>query len=169
VEIDTEPFREYVRKLEQTRDTIRNQPRQEVNRITDRHLARCKRKTAVGTSPDSPTLRSRWDRSGVRKTGGGYEADVFNPVEYASYYEYGHRQTPGRIIFIELRPGGQKYGIQARQIKNGPNAGKWGIYLRLKKPYVKGSFVMTESEKQAQKELDAAAKRLENMLKKALQ
>lgn len=23
---------------------------------------------------------------------------MFNPIEYAQYYEYGHRQTPGRYV-----------------------------------------------------------------------
>lgn len=155
----------YIQQLAGLEKELETAARQEVNRIADRHLARCKQNTAVGDSPDSPTLRNRWDRSGVRKVAGGFEAEVFNPVEYASHYEFGHRQTPGRVIFIELRSGGQKYGIKARQIKSGPNAGKWGIYLRLKQPYVKGAFVMTDSEKVAQRELDAAARRMDERIR----
>lgn len=155
----------YIRQLEGLEKELEGAVRQEVNRIADRHLARCKQNTAVGDSPDSPTLRNRWDRSGVRKRAGSLEAEVFNPVEYASHYELGHRQTPGRVVFIELRPGGQKYGIPARKIESGPNAGKWGIYLKLKQPYVKGAFVMTDSEKQAARELDAAARRMEERIR----
>lgn len=165
MKINTEPFREYVQRMEAVRNQLRNQARQAVNRSADRHLARCKQNTAVGDSPDSPALRNRWDRSGVREASGGFEAEVFNPAEYASHYEFGHRQTPGRVVFIELRPGGQKYGIKARQVKSGPNAGKWGIYLRLKHPYVKGAFVMTDSEKIAQRELDAAARRMDERIR----
>ena len=29
---------------------------------------------------------------------GGYSVTVTNPVYYASYVEYGHRQTPGRYV-----------------------------------------------------------------------
>lgn len=155
----------YIQQLAGLEKELEAVARQEVNRIADRHLARCKQNTAVGDSPDSPTLRNRWDRNGVRKAAGGFQAEVFNPVEYASHYEFGHRQTPGRVVFIELRPGGQKYGIKARQIKSGPNAGKWGIYLKLKQPYVKGAFIMTDSEKVAQRELDAAARRMDERIR----
>lgn len=155
----------YIRQLSTLPGELKDMARGDLNRITDRHLARCKENTAVGDSPYSPTLRSRWDRSGVRDTGNGLAAQVFNPVEYASYYEFGHRQTPGRVVFIELRAGGQKYGIPARLVKSGPNAGKWGIYLKLKNPYVKGAFIMTDSEKLAQRELDAAALRMEERIR----
>lgn len=158
----------YIHQLAGLEKELESLARQDVNRIADRHLARCKQNTAVGDSPDSPTLRNRWDRSGVHKAAGGIEAEVFNPVDYASHYEFGHRQTPGRVIFIELRSGGQKYGIKARQVKSGPNAGKWGIYLRLKQPYVKGAFIMTGSEKKAQAELDAAALRMDERIRRRL-
>jgi len=29
---------------------------------------------------------------------GVYRLEIINPVEYASYVEYGHRQTPGRYV-----------------------------------------------------------------------
>jgi len=34
----------------------------------------------------------------VSRTGDTYIAWIINPVEYASYVEYGHRQTPGRYV-----------------------------------------------------------------------
>lgn len=34
----------------------------------------------------------------ISKSGDTYIAWVINPVEYASYVEYGHRQTPGRYV-----------------------------------------------------------------------
>ena len=34
----------------------------------------------------------------VTKAGGEYRIEVINPVEYASYVEFGHRQTPGRYV-----------------------------------------------------------------------
>lgn len=98
----------------------------------------------------------------------GVYVEVFNPTTYAPYYEYGHRQTPGRLVFIELAPGQEKYGQSAREIKKGPHAGKWGIYIRLKKPFVKGRFVMTDSEAKAQRELDAACRRIEAVIRKGL-
>ena len=58
----------------------------------------------------------------VRHTGNTYEITVSNPVEYASYVEYGHRQEPGRFV---------------------PAIGK-----RLKKSWVEGQHMMTISEEQ---------------------
>lgn len=34
----------------------------------------------------------------VEKSGNQYIIRVINPVEYASYVEFGHRQTPGRFV-----------------------------------------------------------------------
>lgn len=34
----------------------------------------------------------------VKHVGNMYEIEIINPVEYASYVEYGHRQTPGRFV-----------------------------------------------------------------------
>lgn len=77
-------------------------------------------------------------------------------------------RRPGRIIFIELRPGESVYGYPAREVKSGKFAGQWGVTLRLKKAYVKGAFVMTESEWQAQRELDAAAGRIAKQIERSL-
>lgn len=168
ITVDTRPFFEHINKLKRIRDQLNDQTAKELNRITDRHLARIKENTAVGDSPYSPTLRNAWDRSGIHFMSDGVYSEVFNPVKYAPFYEFGHRQTPGRLIFIELMPGQQKYGLEAREVKKGKHKGKWGIFLRLKKPFVKGRFVMTDSEKKAQPELDAAMRRLEAFIKKGL-
>ena len=37
------------------------------------------------------TLRRGWTIGEIRKEGDIYKADIINPVEYASYVEYGHR------------------------------------------------------------------------------
>ena len=79
------------------------------------------------------TLRRNWTVSDVRKNGGNYEIEVLNSTEYASYVEYGHRQTPGRYV---------------------PAIGK-----RLKKSWVKGKFMLTISEEELRKEAPAVIKR----------
>lgn len=56
----------------------------------------------------------------VKKIGDKYHIDIINPVEYASYVEYGHRQNPGRYV---------------------PALGK-----RLKQGWVPGKFMLTISE-----------------------
>ena len=34
----------------------------------------------------------------ITKVGSEYRIEIINPVEYASYVEFGHRQTPGRYV-----------------------------------------------------------------------
>lgn len=34
----------------------------------------------------------------ITKVSGGYEAEIINNTGYASYVNYGHRQTPGRYV-----------------------------------------------------------------------
>jgi len=57
----------------------------------------------------------------VNKVGDVYQVEVVNPVHYASYVEYGHRQEPGRFV---------------------PAIGK-----RLVNSWVDGAFMLTLSEK----------------------
>ena len=58
----------------------------------------------------------------VQRAGREYRITITNPVKYASYVEYGHRQTPGRFI---------------------PVLGK-----KTKAGWVKGQFMMTISGKE---------------------
>ena len=76
----------------------------------------------------------------VQHIGGNYNITITNPVEYASYVEYGHRQTPGRYV---------------------PQLGR-----RLKKGWIEGKFMLTDSEDELRRE---APKALENKLKKKLE
>lgn len=67
-------------------------------------------------------LRRSWQVGNVVRRGNAFEIEVFNTAEYASYVEYGHRQTPGRYV---------------------PALGK-----RLKNGWVKGRFMLTVSEEE---------------------
>ena len=69
------------------------------------------------------TLRRGWSINNCEfeKSANRHMVNVINPVEYASYVEYGHRQTPGRFV---------------------PAIGK-----RLKRNWVKGQFFLQKSEK----------------------
>ena len=133
--------------------------------LTARLLARVIRRTPVGVKPDvdSDTLSEYWTgyiggnlRRGwtggtnqsasayaqslkVNHFGDTYVIEVINPVEYAAYVEYGHRQSVGRFV---------------------PALGK-----RLKAGWVEGKFMLTISEK----EIRADAPRvLQNKLQKKL-
>lgn len=68
------------------------------------------------------TLRRGWTVGDTQKIGDTYQIEIINPTEYASYVEYGHRQTPGRYI---------------------PALGK-----RAKTAWVPGKFMLTISEKE---------------------
>ena len=76
----------------------------------------------------------------VERAGREYRIIITNPVKYASYVEYGHRQTPGRFI---------------------PVLGK-----RTKAGWVKGQFMMTLSEQELVNEAPGImAKKLEAFLR----
>ena len=137
-----------------------------MNRVTGRHLERYVDNLPVGRSPTSPEAREQARRP-VTKVGDDYVSEVHNTAPYAGYLEEGHRQgAVGRVIFIELREGiTTAYGQSARRNKK---TGKWGIFLRLKSPYVRGNYAMRNSEMIAQKELDRLAARLLKRLQEAL-
>lgn len=44
------------------------------------------------------TLRRGWTIGDITRKPNGYEVEIINPVEYASYVEFGHRQRPGRYV-----------------------------------------------------------------------
>lgn len=86
------------------------------------------------------TLRDAWTILPLEKRGGNYIITVINPTEYASYVEFGHRQTPGRYV---------------------PALGK-----SLKASWVKGKFMLTISEDQVKRLAPRMLEdRLEEMLK----
>lgn len=43
-------------------------------------------------------LRRSWRKTRIEGTGYNYTITVKNPMNYASYVEHGHKQTPGRFI-----------------------------------------------------------------------
>lgn len=69
----------------------------------------------------------------ITKAGSTYTIEVINPVEYASYVEFGHRQTPGRYV---------------------PAIGK-----RLKASWVDGQYFLTLSEEDLQSMAPAVIQR----------
>ena len=103
--------------------------------------ARLLRKVIKRTPSDTGNLRRNWTVSDVRKNGENYEIEVSNSAEYASYVEFGHRQTPGRFV---------------------PAIGK-----RLKKSWVKGKFMLTISEDELKRQAPAVIeKKITEWLKK---
>ena len=99
-----------------------------------------KRKAKNQSGKVGGTLRRSWTISEVRHNGRQFVVEVVDPVEYASYVEYGHRQTPGRYV---------------------PAIGK-----RLTKSWVKGRFMLTISEQEIrEKTPDLLEKRVRTFLR----
>ena len=151
------------RQVKQFRDNL-----EQLDREKDEFLQSCAKELAARllalvirrTPKDTGALKRGWTTQragsgaeGLKSNGGRqfaetikvhhfgdtYVVEIINPVEYASYVEYGHRQQPGRYV---------------------PALG-----VRLKKGWVKGKWMMTVSEK----EIQAAAPRiLEKKLEKWL-
>ncbi len=116
------------------------------NVLAQLFLREVKKRTPVGAKPDADdealaywegyqggTLRRRWLIRGVQKKGDTWTATVINPMKYASYVEYGHRQRPGRFV---------------------PQLGK-----RLKRSWVDGQFMMKLSAEEIEKEGSAYIRR----------
>lgn len=88
--------------------------------LANRVLRRTKQKTPV----DTGTLRRSWQVGEVVRHGDYLEVEIYNPVEYAEFVEYGHRQEPGRYV---------------------PALGK-----QLKQSYVPGQYMLTLSIKEVE-------------------
>lgn len=85
-------------------------------------------------------LRQGWTVLPIEKKGGAYQITVTNNLLYASYVEYGHRQTPGRYV---------------------PALGK-----RLKAAWVPGRYMMTISVQELEHQAPALLeKRLNQFLR----
>ena len=86
-------------------------------------------------------LRRNWTIGEVFKNGNMYSVEVINSSFYASYVEYGHRQTPGRFVAV--------------------------LGKKLKRAWVPGRFMLTISENEIKENMDAILeKKLDNILKK---
>lgn len=105
---------------------------------------RCQAKTEKRTPVDTGQLRENWDTSEVVKRGFNYTVDVINPVEYAEYVEFGHRQEVGRYV---------------------PAIGK-----RLVKPWVEGHHMLEKSVIETQDELpELVEEKIEKLKREILQ
>lgn len=89
------------------------------------------------------TLRNAWAIMPVGQRGDHYTIALINNLVYASYVEYGHRQTPGRFI-----PG----YWQADRFVYDPNA-QGGMVL--KKSWVEGRFMLTISTQELEQQAPA--------------
>ncbi|ACZ08296.1 Uncharacterised protein [Sebaldella termitidis] len=128
------------KSLEAFRDQIQEMEQQAVNEffesLAKEIAARLLRKVIKRTPTKTGNLRNLWGAAKdikVKKTGNNYEVNIENSASYASYVEYGHRQTPGRYV---------------------PEIGK-----RLVNDWVDGKFMLTLSEHELKGQLPGIIKR----------
>lgn len=153
--VDFKQLQEFTNKVEQTLGEDQMDLFMEAcaKELAARLLTKVIKRTPVGEYPDrvGGTLRRGWTAEKqqsvtsyvndlkVTQNGENFTIEIVNPVEYASYVEFGHRQEPGRFV---------------------PAIGK-----RLKKSWVEGKFMLTISSQEIQ---DAAPAILERKLKRKL-
>ena len=114
--------------------------RESCNELANRFLSLVK----PATPAVSGILRKGWDtakaNANVTMSGRSYSITLVNPVEYGSYVEFGHRQTPGRYV---------------------PKLGK-----RLKASWVEGKHFVSASEETLQPLIPTVLqRRLDNVLR----
>ena len=116
--------------------------------LAARLLAKVTERTPTGeyaleTGKNGGTLKRNWTVGAVEKQGNIYQVEIINPIYYASYVEFGHRQEPGRFV---------------------PAIGK-----RLKSGWVKGKFMLTISEQELERDAPKILeKKLTQFLKNSL-
>lgn len=88
---------------------------------------------AEAESGGAPDINVFLASTSIEDTGHGYCITIKNPCHYASYVEYGHRQTPGRFV---------------------PQLGK-----RLKASWVPGQFMLKISEDELRTQAPAIIQR----------
>lgn len=64
-----------------------------------RSLRKIKKRTPV----DTGELRRSWQVGSVEKQGDAYTVEIFNPVEYSKYVEYGHRSGKDLTKWVQGR------------------------------------------------------------------
>lgn len=75
--------------------------------------------------PSAETVQAFVNSLEIKHEGNMLSIEIVNPVEYASYVEFGHRQTPGKFILA--------------------------LGKRLKQGWAPGHFMLTTSEQEIQK------------------
>lgn len=94
---ELEEFRNKLQKLGDRHDEFIESCAKE---IAARLLAKATKRTPTGKYPPSTgkkggTLKRGWTVGEIEKHGGVFHIEIINPVEYASYVEFGHRTRGG--------------------------------------------------------------------------
>jgi len=132
---DFREFREFAEKIEKLSLTIDVEIEKFFYEMALKALSRTKKRTPVITGD----LRKQFALSQIRKNGSNLEITLLNPLEYATYVEFGHRVkkhfVPGKWV-------GNRF------IYN-PDS-QTGVMMGVKTSWVEGKFMATISLKEIQ-------------------
>lgn len=135
---DDSDVQEFLKRLERAQAIIDSEFMQAAKDIGLAFLKEVKEQTPKGLTGK---LNQSWKME-VSKNGNVYEVIAFNPMEYASFVESGHRQQVGRYV---------------------PAIGK-----RLVNPWVEGRFMMRLTEEQIKQKIPQITQQIEERLKEEL-
>ena len=135
---DTE-IRKWNERIAQAQSMVDSEFLKASKQVALEFLKRVKVKTPKGRTGK---LNQSWQIGTPVKQGDTYVITIYNPMEYAEFVEYGHRQQVGRYV---------------------PAIGK-----RLKKPWVEGRFMMRMTEKEIEERLPTVVKNVERRIVEVL-
>lgn len=126
-------FKELTINLEKLSKTIDNEIEKFFYEMALKALSRTKKRSPVLTGD----LRKQWALSGIKKNGLDLEITLFNPLEYSSWVEFGHRFIKH---FVPGKWKGNKFIYD-------PDS-KTGVMMGVKTSWVEGKFMATISLKE---------------------
>jgi hypothetical protein len=94
--IDYDQFTEFADKVHQTVEG--NEFDQRIEKSLGQAAGYVIKSAKAKTPTKSGDLRRGWGHDPAKKQGNRFLVEIFNNVEYASFVEEGHRQTPGRYV-----------------------------------------------------------------------
>lgn len=123
-------FKELAKNLEELSKTIDKEIEEFFFNIAYKCLGRIKKRTPV----ISGQLRNNWELSSVEREGNNLTIQIYNPMEYASYVEYGHK------LVKQFVPGEWK----GNKFTYNPDS-ETGTVMGVKTSWVDGKFMATIS------------------------
>lgn len=131
---------------------------QYIKEILNTSASRCLSKTEKRTPVDTGQLRKNWKAEPAKKAGWDYRVTIKNPVDYATYVEFGHRPNwEGFIRGKKNKQGTKMLEFGDFEMEDGTPATAW----------VEGYFMLTKSMDEMKKELPEIAEEI--LIKKFLE
>ncbi|KNY26327.1 HK97 gp10 family phage protein [Pseudobacteroides cellulosolvens] len=136
--LDVQGFKDFIQNFEKLSQTIDVEIEKFFYEIALKALARTKKRTPVLTGD----LRKQWVLSNIQRNGNNLTVILSNPLDYASYVEFGHRVDKHYV------PGEWK----GKRFVYNPNSNK-GVVMGTKTAWIEGKFMATISLKEIQESI----------------